>query len=73
MRRIPRSAAVGFLAIAALLALTGPGPAQVPDPSPNADGWHNAPFTVTFDRPGMTCARLRRTLRRARRREPQTP
>ena len=54
-RHIPRSAAVGFVAIAALLAFTGPGSAQTPDPNPNADGWHNAPFTVTFSHTGMTC------------------
>jgi hypothetical protein len=52
---VPRSVAVGFLAIAGLLAFTGPGSTQVPSPAPNADGWHNEPFTVTFDRAGMTC------------------
>jgi hypothetical protein len=60
-RHIPRSAAVGFLAIAALLAFTGPGPAQVPSPPANADGWHNRPFTVTFDRAGMTCVPAERS------------
>jgi hypothetical protein len=55
-RHIPRPAAVGFLAIAALLAFTAPGASQDPSPAPNADGWHNEPFTVTFSREGMTCA-----------------
>jgi hypothetical protein len=54
-RHIPRLAAVGFLAIAALLAFAAPGASQDPSPAPNADGWHNGPFTVTFDNPGMSC------------------
>jgi hypothetical protein len=52
---MPRSVAVGLLAIAAWLAFTGPGPAQVPNPGPNEKGWHTEPFAVTFSHPVLTC------------------
>jgi hypothetical protein len=56
-RRVPRSVAVGLLALASWLALSGPASAQVPlpNPGPNQNGWHTEPFTVTFSHPLLTC------------------
>jgi hypothetical protein len=56
-RHIPRLAAVGFLAIAALLAFPSLGLAQVanPTPGPNPLGWHTEPFTVAFSHPALPC------------------